>query len=217
MLAMLFAGGFGVATVLGDWHRPSDTLAAFLIALAWACLAAIAIKPRDPVQGRALPGRRAVRLGSGVASTLLLCWVVLLATLFAEFELGDSRLMSHAELLAALGLIAVSLIAALTCQAGEAISEQASEEAQKQTGPKPYAEVITDQAKSQQGLFTIHSIGDQTYAEIPAAMLGREMLWNAEVVKLIGGVVEDRALAGRGGRRYTPVPADEQRRWPKIF
>src|SRR5690348_13965556 len=43
-------------------------------------------------------------------------------------------------------------------------------------GPRPYADVITDKAKSDPGLFTVHKIDDRYYYEIPASMLNRVML-----------------------------------------
>lgn len=45
-----------------------------------------------------------------------------------------------------------------------------------QSGPKPYAQVITDEAVSRDGLFRTHRIGDKLYFEIPAERLGQEML-----------------------------------------
>lgn len=43
--------------------------------------------------------------------------------------------------------------------------------------PRPYAEVVTKEAKTQYGLFTTHQIDDRVYFEIPAAQLGKELLW----------------------------------------
>lgn len=41
---------------------------------------------------------------------------------------------------------------------------------------KPYAEVVTAQAKSDSGLFVVHQVEDKWYYEIPLGMLDREML-----------------------------------------
>ena len=41
-------------------------------------------------------------------------------------------------------------------------------------GPKPYAQVITKDAKTDSGVFHVHRIQDKLYYEIPRAMLGRE-------------------------------------------
>jgi len=35
------------------------------------------------------------------------------------------------------------------------------------TGPKPYKEVITDKAKTDEGLFKVHKIEDKYFFEIP--------------------------------------------------
>src|SRR5437773_1725393 len=45
------------------------------------------------------------------------------------------------------------------------------------TGIRPYAEVITKEAKSASGLFKVHQLDDKVYYELPTAALGKEMLW----------------------------------------
>jgi hypothetical protein len=47
---------------------------------------------------------------------------------------------------------------------------------QQPQAPRPYAEVITDKATTDSGIFIVHRIGEQLYYEIPRAMLGREFL-----------------------------------------
>lgn len=57
--------------------------------------------------------------------------------------------------------------------------------AQDTTRPRPtttrgmrnYAEVITRDAISDKGLFTVHKVGDRYYFEIPDSLLRRDMLW----------------------------------------
>ncbi len=51
------------------------------------------------------------------------------------------------------------------------------------SGPKPYAEVITDKAVTQPGMFAVHTVGDDLFFEIPTREYGKEML-------LIGRQVE---------------------------
>lgn len=58
--------------------------------------------------------------------------------------------------------------------------------------PKPYKEVITAEAKTEKGLFTVHRIDDKVYFEIPTAMYDRDMLWQTEIAQTGGG-------AGFGG------------------
>lgn len=40
--------------------------------------------------------------------------------------------------------------------------------------PKPYDKVITKDAKSSSGVFTIHKVNSKTYYEIPAMELGKD-------------------------------------------
>src|SRR5262245_57480556 len=42
---------------------------------------------------------------------------------------------------------------------------------------RPYDRVITKEAKSDDGVFTVHRIGERIYYEIPAAQLNKEFLW----------------------------------------
>src|SRR6476661_10968315 len=44
------------------------------------------------------------------------------------------------------------------------------------TGPKPYAEVITSKAKTDKGLFTTHRVEDKYYFDIPDSLLNRDIL-----------------------------------------
>lgn len=44
------------------------------------------------------------------------------------------------------------------------------------TGPKPYKEVITAKAVSDEGLFTVHKVEDKYYFEVPNSLLGRDIL-----------------------------------------
>lgn len=54
--------------------------------------------------------------------------------------------------------------------------------------PKPYDQVITSEAKSTSGLFTVHVIKDKYYYEIPARELGKEFLWVTNIAKNAPGV-----------------------------
>ena len=47
---------------------------------------------------------------------------------------------------------------------------------QQPQGPKPYAQVVTDKAVSDTGIFIVHRIGDQVLFEIPRAQLGKPFL-----------------------------------------
>jgi Met-zincin/Domain of unknown function (DUF5117)/Domain of unknown function (DUF5118) len=68
--------------------------------------------------------------------------------------------------------------------------------------PQPYDRVITKDAKTTKGLFTIHQIKERYYYEIPKKELGKELLWNSQIAKTTLG-------AGYGGGQY----ADRVVRW----
>ena len=54
-------------------------------------------------------------------------------------------------------------------------------------GPRPYDEVVTRDAKSDPGVFTVHRVNDQILFEIPRAEMGREMLLATEVAATPAG------------------------------
>jgi len=54
--------------------------------------------------------------------------------------------------------------------------------------PKPYDRVITKDAKSDEGVFTVHRIKDKVFYEIPKNELGREFLWVGQIARTTLGV-----------------------------
>lgn len=52
---------------------------------------------------------------------------------------------------------------------------------------RPYDKVITKEAKSQRGLFTVHRIEDKVYFEIPTNEFGKELLWVAQIARTQAG------------------------------
>jgi hypothetical protein len=74
----------------------------------------------------------------------------------------------------------------------------------KTTGPKPYGEVITKEAKSKDGLFKVHEIEGKYYYEIPDSLLGRDMLMVTTIAKTADGL-------GYGGERTNTLML----RWEK--
>lgn len=54
--------------------------------------------------------------------------------------------------------------------------------------PQPYDRVITKDAKTTKGIFTVHQIKDRYYYEIPKAELNREFLWVTQIAKTTVGV-----------------------------
>lgn len=61
---------------------------------------------------------------------------------------------------------------------------------------KPYKEVITEKAQSDEGLFTVHQVGDKHYFELPKDLLEKEIL----IVSRIAGTVKDLNFGGAGMR-----------------
>ncbi|HXK05141.1 MAG TPA: zinc-dependent metalloprotease [Verrucomicrobiae bacterium] len=62
--------------------------------------------------------------------------------------------------------------------------------------PQPYDRVITKDAKTTKGIFTVHQIKERYYYEIPKSELGKEFLWNTQIAKNAAGV-------GYGGSQLT--------------
>jgi hypothetical protein len=62
--------------------------------------------------------------------------------------------------------------------------------------PQPYDRVITKDAKTTKGLFTVHQIKERYYYEIPKSELGKDFLWNSQIAKTAVGV-------GYGGGQLT--------------
>src|SRR5689334_19862436 len=54
--------------------------------------------------------------------------------------------------------------------------------------PQPYDKVITKDAKTTRGLFTVHQIKERFYYEIPKGELDREFLWNTQIARTAFGV-----------------------------
>ena len=55
-------------------------------------------------------------------------------------------------------------------------------------GIKPYDEVVTDEAESDDGVFTVHRLDDKVFYEIPESELGREFLWVSQIARTTEGV-----------------------------
>ncbi len=56
------------------------------------------------------------------------------------------------------------------------------------TVPKPYSEIITDKAKTDDGLFKVHKVEDKYYFEIPDSLLDREILVVNRISKAAAGM-----------------------------
>jgi hypothetical protein len=54
--------------------------------------------------------------------------------------------------------------------------------------PRPYKEVITDKAKTDDGLFKVHRLDDKWYFELPDSLLGRDILIVSRISKSAAGL-----------------------------
>lgn len=54
--------------------------------------------------------------------------------------------------------------------------------------PQPYDRVITKDAKSKKGLFTVHQVKDKYFYEIPKSELNKEFLWVTQIARTTLGV-----------------------------
>ena len=75
---------------------------------------------------------------------------------------------------------------------------------------KPYSDVITVDAVSDDGIFTIHRLDDKVYYEIPAAQLDTEFLWVSRIARTTEGV-------GHGGQRLGRHVVRWERRGDRIL
>jgi len=75
---------------------------------------------------------------------------------------------------------------------------------------KPYDKVITKDAKSTPGIFTVHQIKDKYYYEIPLSELGKDYLWVQQIARTTLGV-------GYGGQSLGSRVIRWERRDKKIL
>ena len=69
---------------------------------------------------------------------------------------------------------------------GDEDGEDAADDREEQI--KPYSDVITADAVSDDGIFTVHQVDDKVYYEIPASQLGTEFLWVSQIARTTEGV-----------------------------
>jgi Domain of unknown function (DUF5117)/Domain of unknown function (DUF5118) len=76
--------------------------------------------------------------------------------------------------------------------------------------PRPYDRVITKDAQSDEGVFTVHRIGDRLFYEIPKTTLDKEFLWVSQIARTTLGV-------GWGGQAAGNRVVRWERRGNRIF
>ena len=77
-------------------------------------------------------------------------------------------------------------------------------------GIKPYDEVITDEAASDDGVFTVHRLDGKVFYEIPEAELGKGFLWVSQIARTTEGV-------GYGGQALGNRVVKWERRGDRIL
>ena len=99
-------------------------------------------------------------------------------------------------LLSLMAFMAFSLI----CQPAFAQEEEGGEEPKEEKGGakkgkgKSYSDIITDEAITDEGLFTVHQVNDKYYFEIPVSLMEKEIL----LVSRISGHVKGLNFGGAG-------------------
>ncbi len=76
--------------------------------------------------------------------------------------------------------------------------------------PQPFDKVITKDAKSKAGLFTVYQLGERFFFEIPKKELGKQYLWNTQIAKTTVG-------AGYGGGQLTEKVVEWELRNNRVY
>jgi len=105
-------------------------------------------------------------------------------------------------LLAGVGCTSARLAAPVEKPAAAADDDKT--EKKDEGGLKPYKEIITDKAVSDEGLFTVHRVDEKLYFEIPNDQLDREMLLVSRIARTANNI-------GYGGEEAN----DQVVRWQK--
>jgi len=89
--------------------------------------------------------------------------------------------MGHSRVLTRLGIALLVLVVSSCAHGGTPAGPTrpvggGNGAPRQQTGPRPYGEVVTAQARTDDGLFVVHAIADNVLFEIPDSLLGRDML-----------------------------------------
>ena len=77
-------------------------------------------------------------------------------------------------------------------------------------GIRPYERVITDEAESDEGVFTVHKVDDNWYYEIPVSEFGNEFLW-------VGRIARTAIGAGYGGQKVDERVVRWERQGDRVF
>ncbi|WP_127139515.1 zinc-dependent metalloprotease [Flagellimonas marinaquae] len=90
-------------------------------------------------------------------------------------------------------LVVLMILGTLQSTEAQLFKKKKKETEQKKEKPKDgdikaYDEVITKEAKTDEGLFSVHTVGDKKFYEIPDSLFGREMLMVSRISKTATGI-----------------------------
>lgn len=83
------------------------------------------------------------------------------------------------------------------------VKTEAKKPEEKPSPYKKYAEVITKEAVTQNGLFKVHKIEDKVFWEFPASLLGRVFFWQTEIAEMPATLGYPGTAAGTKTIRFT--------------
>src|SRR5258706_2918785 len=117
--------------------------------------------------------------------------------ILSQFLLIKSNYMQQVFNRFFLLLMAVSVYSAAIAQPGGPRGDTSRRSPGPTTGPRPYKEIITDKAITRRGMFVVHKVDDKYYFELPAKLLGRDILVVNRVSK--SSVESPKAFFGYAG------------------
>ncbi|MCM4157721.1 zinc-dependent metalloprotease [Gramella sp. AN32] len=83
--------------------------------------------------------------------------------------------------------VALLFLSFLGCKTSMPIAGNSEKPKKEKSDLKSYKEVITSNAKTDEGLFKTHMVGDKLYFEIPMDILDKDMLWVSRIAGVPSG------------------------------
>lgn len=91
-------------------------------------------------------------------------------------------------------------------KAKEKIEEKSDDKEETEKKEKIFEDFVTDEAKSMEGMFTVHQVEDKYYFEIPDEILGRDIMAITRIAKTPTGAGYGGELANRQVIRFVKGP-----------
>lgn len=110
-------------------------------------------------------------------------------------------------------VLAVVLISGCATSSKTAKKKHSASHPQKEGKYKPYNKVITDKAKTDEGLFDVHEVDGKYYYEIPDSMLNRKML----LVSRVAGTQQNLSFGGAGMKAHSQQVIRWQKKGDQIL